>query len=408
MRRTITTIVLLEFYALFLVFLVLPGGVRTDEAKYLLSIPYPHPPAVRAFFRQLAFLPFHEGVIRFLLATLVVQAVWLVRDIGMVLSPLRRMALAVSWLLSSAVILQAGTVMLSPVTALFGLLFLSLALTPTDPSPRSVPFISLLWLLGLFSAYHTALYVPLVWSALRRARPTGLAGRGRASIGMTVFYLGIPLVLLALYSLGNPLTIASMFTVSRQDSALPLVEHLKNIGWVWIIAGSGIGSILGTWGLLVSGRKDLLLTGFFLTSFLAISSQGYYAILFTPLLVGGVFILLCRRRLLPGVFIPLQLVMAALLLFVFFPSVHSTPARLTTRMLRAQGVRELVLIDGPFGHEWQYESSVPVRRFTPELASQIEERAQAIVCTRQSCEENVNPEVWVRLKNSPVQVWVRR
>jgi len=399
MRRTLTAIVLLEFYALFLVLLVLPGGVRTDEAKYLLSIPYPHPPAMRALFRQLAFLPFHEGVIRFLLATLVVQCVWFVWNIGVVLSPLRRTALAVSWLLSSAVILQAGTVMLAPVTAVFGLLFLSLALTPTDPSPRSIPFIGLLWLLSLFSAYHAILYLPLAASALRR---------GRASIRMTVFYVGVPLVLLALYSLGNPLAIASMFTVSRQDSALQIAEHLRNIGWVWIIAGSGTSSILGTWGLLVSGRKDLLLTGFFLTSFLAISSQGYYAILFTPLLVGGVFILLQRRRLLPGVFIPLQLVMAALLLFVFFPSVHSTPARLTTTMLRAQGVGELVLIDGPFGHEWQYESSVPVRRFTPELASQIEERAQAIVCTRQSCEENVNPEVWVRLENSPVQVWVRR
>ncbi|MFA5800352.1 MAG: hypothetical protein WC840_05355, partial [Candidatus Peribacteraceae bacterium] len=323
MRRTLTAIVLLEFYALFLVLLVLPGGVRTDEAKYLLSIPYPHPPAMRALFRQLAFLPFHEGVIRFLLATLVVQCVWFVWNIGVVLSPLRRTALAVSWLLSSAVILQAGTVMLAPVTAVFGLLFLSLALTPTDPSPRSIPFIGLLWLLSLFSAYHAILYLPLAASALRR---------GRASIRMTVFYVGVPLVLLALYSLGNPLAIASMFTVSRQDSALQIAEHLRNIGWVWIIAGSGTSSILGTWGLLVSGRKDLLLTGFFLTSFLAISSQGYYAILFTPLLVGGVFILLQRRRLLPGVFIPLQLVMAALLLFVFFPSVHSTPARLTMKM----------------------------------------------------------------------------
>ncbi len=399
MRRTLTAIVLLEFYALFLVLLVLPGGVRTDEAKYLLSIPYPHPPAVRSLFASIASLPFHEAIIRFLLATLLVQSVWLVWDIGVVLSPLRRTALAVSWLLSSAVILQAGTVMLAPVTAVFGLLFLWIALTPTDPSPRSIPFIGLLWLLSLFSAYHTALYLPLVWSAIRR---------GRASIGTAAFFVGVPLILLALYSLGNPLAIASMFTVSRQDSALPLVEHLKNIGWIWILAGSGTSSILGTWGLLVSGRKDLLLTGFFLTAFLVISSQGYYAILFTPLLVGGVFILLCRRRLLPGVFIPLQLVMAALLLFVFFPSVHSTPARLTMETLRAQGVGELVLIDGPFGHEWQYESSVPVRRFTPELASQIEEKAQAIVCTRPSCEEEVNPETWVRLGNSPVQVWVRR
>jgi len=60
-----------------------------------------------------------------------------------------------------------------------------------------------------------------------------------------------------------------------------------------------------------------------------------------------------------------------------------------------------VLIEGSFGHEWEYESPFPVYRFVPSLLSQ----SQAVVCLH-VCEQplpngwkkisgNVTPEIWM-------------
>ena len=68
----------------------------------------------------------------------------------------------------------------------------------------------------------------------------------------------------------------------------------------------------------------------------------------------------------------------------------------------------ILLIDGPFGHEWQYESTRPIGRFTQTLSSSVELQAQAIVCTKKTCEDDVNVDVWKRLEGAPVEVWVRR
>lgn len=382
-----------------LVFLVLPGGVRTDEAKYLLSIPYPHPPAVRFLLASLKSFPFQEVLVRLILASAVVQSVWFVWDAGGVLGPTRRLALGGSWLLSSALILQAGTVMLAPITAVFGLMFLWTALLPAGPSKRAAPFVGLLWLFGLFGAYQTVLYLPLVWSALRH---------GKTSRKSALLIIGLPVVLLALYTLTNPLALASMLKVGGQDSTLAPAVRLQNLAWIWLIAGSGAGSLLGTWGLLVGGRKDLLLTGFILLIFVALSSQQYYAILLTPMLVGGIFMLLCRRKITPGIFLPLQAAMAVIFLVFFLPPFNTSTAHRVTEELRARDIGGPILIDGPFGHEWQYYSSVPVRRFTIDLSSKVEDQAQGIVCIRRSCEDQIDSDKWVRLDKMPAEVWVRR
>jgi hypothetical protein len=399
MRRTVTIIFLLELFALCLVLLVLPSGLHTDEAKYLLNIPYPHPPAARSFFFFLTFLPFHQAVVRFLLASITVQAVWLVWDMGSVLTPVRRVMLVACWLLSAALLLQAGSAMLAPLTAVFALAFVWAALLPAGISPRAAPFLALLWLLGLFSAYQTVLFLPLVWAALRR---------GRVPMRFVMLYVLIPVFLLALYSFTNPLALASMLRVTGQDVSLPLSSRLLRVGWIWLVAGSGIASIAGTWGILTSKKIDLLLTAILVVMYILLSPQDYYAILFVPLLVAGAYILLCRRRLSPTFFIPLQGAMAALFLVLLLPSPHRTLAEEVMEFLQVQGTSGVILIDGFFGHEWQYFSPVPIRRYSQELAASVEDEAQAIVCTRISCEENIDREQWVRLGGAPAEVWVRR
>ncbi|OGJ69096.1 hypothetical protein A3J34_03690 [Candidatus Peribacteria bacterium RIFCSPLOWO2_02_FULL_51_10] len=399
MRWTLKNIVLLELYALLLVLLVMPGGVKTDEAKYLLSIPYPHPPVIRQILSAMKSFPYQEFLARLIFSSIVVQSVWFIRDLGVVLSRPRRAALVSGWLFSAAVILQSGTVMLTTLTAVFGLIFLWLAMTPSEPDQSTSPFIGLLWLFGLFSAFQTVLYFPLVWSAQVSAR----ASRTKALI-----YVGVPILLLGLYSLTNPLVPASILKLSGQDSALPASLRFQNAGWIWLIAGSGVGSLIGSWGLIIGGRRDLQLSALVLGVYFFISSAQYYAILFTPLLIGGVFILLRQRKIFPALFISLQAVTAVILTVLFLPPFQVSDARKVMEKLRARGSAGLILIDGVFGHEWQYESRVPVRIYSPELSSDVEDLAGAIVCTKKTCEEQIDTEKWVRIENQPMEVWVRR
>ncbi len=389
---------LLELYALLLALLQSAGGVRTDEAKYLLSIPYPHPPLLRSLFASIAALPGQEFFWRFVIASAMTQAVWLLMDIGYVLSPLRRITLVVSWLLSTALVLQAGTVMLAPLTGLFGLLCVVLALRPKPISATSAPLLGCLWFLGLFSAYQCVLYLPLLVGVLRSAH---------VSWKKIFLFLGFPLLLLAIYTLTNPLALASMLKVGSQDAPLALFLRLSNVLWICVIAGSGLLTLIGMFGVLTSGRMDLLLTMFLLLAYIFLSSQQYYAILLTPILVAGMMTLLVRRKVSGQIFLPVHIMLTAVFVFLTFPDMHPTAARATMRFLDAQGITRFVLIDGPFGHEWQYESTGSVGRFTQTLSSSVEAHAQAIVCTKKTCEEDVGEE-WKRMQGAPGEVWVRR
>jgi hypothetical protein len=398
MRRILTLIGFLEVYAFLLVLLALPGGVRTDEAKYLLSIPYPHPPLIRTIVSWGTSFPMHELLVRFVFATVVVQSAWIVWDLGRVLTRPRRLALALAWLLSSAVVLQGGTVMLAPITAVFGLLFLTTSLSPEPVSLRTAPFLAILWLIGLLSAFQVALYLPLVWSSIRRA--------GITRIG-TAIYVFLPLVVLGIYALSNPLTLASM-TIVTGAAPLQYSERLLQAGAAWLIALSGVGSLVGTVGIVIGDRRGLLLSSVLVGLYIILSPQGYYAILLTPLLLGGVFLLFCRRRIEPQVFAPLSVVMTLVLVLTFPPPMHATPARDTLAVIRERGKTAPIIIDGFFGHEWEYWSPVPVMRFTQDLRSQIEDGAQAIICTKRTCEEDIDADRWEPLAGMPVEVWARK
>lgn len=396
MRRVGLQFWLLELYALLLALLQSAGGVRTDEAKYLLSIPYPHPPLLRSLFASIATFPGQEFFWRFVIASVMTQAVWLLLDIGYVLSPLRRITLVVSWLLSTALILQAGTVMLAPVTGCFGLLCAVLALRPKPISKTSAPLVGILWFFAIFSAYQSVLYLPLLIGVLRSAH---------LSWRRIVLFLGLPILLLAIYTLTNPLALASMLKVGSQDAPLALSLRLSNVLWICAIAGSGLLTLIGTVGVLTSGRMDLLLTMFLLVAYIILSSQQYYAILLTPILVAGMMTLLSRRKISGQIFLPVHLMLTAVLVFLTFPDMHPTPARATMRFLRGQHITGLVLIDGPFGHEWQYESTSPIGRFTQMLSTPVEATAAAIVCTKKACEEDLGEE-WMRMEGAPGEVWI--
>jgi len=137
----------------------MPGGVRTDEAKYLLSIPYPHPPLIRSLMAWTASMPAHEFFWRFLITSIVVQTAWIIFDLGDVLTKPRQYALAAVWLFSAAVFLQGGTIVLAVLAGVYGMIFVWFSLHPKAPTMPAL--IALLWLASLFTVYQSVLYAPL-------------------------------------------------------------------------------------------------------------------------------------------------------------------------------------------------------------------------------------------------------
>lgn len=398
MRRALTPIICLEILVLVLVAMQLPGGVRTDEAKYLLSIPYPHPPFLRGIIASTLSWSFQESFWRLAFATLVVQSAWVVWDLGIVLPRDKRLTLVFAWLLAPALLLQGGTIILTVPAACAGLVFVWLALEQRDVPKKYASLIALLWLASLFSVYQSVLFAPLVLSVLLRTK---------ISKRLTYLYWLVPVGLLGLYTLSNPLAIASMLNVANQDTTLAFADRLFNIFWTYALAG-GVLTVVGLAGVVKSGRRDLQASAFLVLVFIALSAQYYYAILLTPILIGGLYVQLCRRRIHTPLFLLCQVACSLFLVWSEWPQATPSPARATMSAIHAQGIGGPIIIDGFFGHEWTYESGSPVRRFTQDLSTEMEEKAEAIVCTRNTCEENVDTETWMKLDGTPVEVWVRR
>ncbi len=393
----IISVLLLEAIAVMLAYVQFSSGLVSDEAKYLLSIPYPHPPFLRSLLGWTSAMPYHEFFWRFVFASFLLQAVWYVWDLGDVLTRPRRIALAASWLLSAAVILQSGMIVMATGAALSGLMFLWWTLHPVPPKKPAM--IAFLWLIALFTAYQSAVFVPLVFSALLRSSKSRL---------IVFLYLCVPIALICLYSLTNPYALTIMFTVSGQEAAIPPIERFISISWVWIMAGSGLLSIIGTIGILSSVRIDLVAAFGMLLGFVILTSRFYDAILFTPLLIGGLFLLFCKRRLNPGLFVTAQAVSTAVVLFLTFPLFRESIARQEMRALSRYQVSGHLLIDGFFGHDWQYESALPIRRFSQQLSTSAEMKAGVFVCTKSSgCDEDIDKDSWTRLPDTPLPTWIK-
>ena len=78
-----------------------------------------------------------------------------------------------------------------------------------------------------------------------------------------------------------------------------------------------------------------------------------------------------------------------------------SPARQVLHALTETGVEGDILIRGSFGHEWQYESALLIRKYR----SGVLDGAGAVVCL-DPCDGMVAP--WQKLQWMSTDVWVRR
>ena len=376
---------LLEVLALTLAHLHWLGGVRTDEAKYLLNIPYPHPPLGRFLLHLFEWLPDPEAFLRMVLATLVVQSMWFIWDIGRDCSHRERMGLCLTWILSAAVFTQAGTLMMAPITAVQMLVLLwmesrihTLPHEKTDrPQVRYAILIALVWLASLFTAYQAVLFAPLVWNMVAKLR---------RSLWETVFYVLGPVVALVIYTFAHPIILAT-FVIHSGEASSSVLLQLWNVGTSLVIAGSFFGTLAALVGLYRYSSWGLRLSAILLFLSFLPSFHSFYTILWTPIILGGVHAWMKAEKTDRLPYQPALAAAAVVLIALTAPWSFSADARAVSDVINAKaGTGGLVLMRGPFGHEWQYENTRSVRSFRDELLP----RANAVVCTK-SCRDVTLP-----------------
>ena len=390
MLARILAIIGLQGFAVLTAMLHIHLGVHTDEAKYLLNIPYPHPPLLRWLMGLTDGWQHQELFWRILFASFLVHGVWLVVDMARSLPREKRITVAGLWLFSGALLLQSGTVIMAPVTAVQALFFCWMLSRPEFLKQWSV-LVAALWLEMLFTAYQGILFAPLVWVALQRA-----------DVGfkkpLTVFF--VPVVLLVLYTLTNPLVIAAMGFVGTMSAGTPFEEFVSRGLRLWLIGGSGVLSVLGIFGIFRSRNAALLSTFILVTAYSLISYREYYAILFTPLFIAGVITEVKPLRS-PAFILAAHIVMGiGLFLYVPFPILSD--ARQVGEALENAGITSgSVLIKGSFGHEWQYFMPGSVVRYNEELL----DGSTAVVCLS-PC--GTFSKDWKQLSMVEEEVWVRK
>jgi len=390
MLLRLLTIGLLEGFAVLLAELHLYLGVHTDEAKYLLNIPYPHPPLVRWILGSTDGWLHQELFWRIIFASLLTQGTWFVWDMARKLHKDQRVTLCGLWLFSGAMLLHAGTLFMPTITAM-QTLFLCWILTREDLLKRWSALIGLLWLEMLFTAYQGILFAPLIYVALRRS---GIAPWKR----YVVFC--IPIALLALYTPTNPLTIVTTGFVSGMSTGIPIEESVTRVIKLWVIGGSMALSLLGLYGMVRSRDYPLVLTLLLVTAYIFIGFRSFYAILFTPLLIAG--LLAAPALLKSSAFLLAAQIVAGVWIFLYVPFLEQSSARAVGSALVAEGIAGETLIEGSFGHEWQYAMPGPVRRYGQAFAKD----AAAIVCLDRCVDIDAN--IWKRLSDAPEEVWVRK
>jgi len=392
--QRILTIIGLQAYAVLLALYQGLGSVRTDEAKYLLDIPYPHPPLVRFIIDLTEPLGYQEMLWRLLLATVLVQSVWIVLHMARTFSREYFLTIGGLWIFSAAIIFQSGSIMMAPITAIQGLLFVWTLYEVENGKWKveSAVWIAFLWLISLFTAYQALLYAPIVLAIFLRLK---------VPFTKIVLAIGLPILLVALYITTNPLALASFISAGGQNTHVPFLDVIQSVLGSWLWAGSGVLSIIGLIGMIRSKNNALLGSFVLVFLFLLVSYRSYYAILFTPLLVGGVLFypaVLKRSATLLALHIVISVWIFAQTTLSFSPSV----ARMVMQRLSDVPVQGVVLVHGSFGHEWQYESTSPVMRYAPTLLSQ----AKAVVCLERCI--GIQKYNFFQIGNIGQEVWVRK
>lgn len=388
------------FFGLVLLGLVLAllhawQGVTTDEAKYLLDIPYPHPPFARFILSFASFVGGHEIFWRIVLAILLLQGAWIARSLAPARDRTAAFLLFTLWVLSTAVFVWAGAVLIAPLTALQMLVFCYWLLKGEDLE-RIAGWMALLWTVSLFTAYQAILFLPVVAVVFWRMR---------LPVWQRLIALAGPVLLLALYTITNPLAVASMITAGGQNlGAGDLLAALRGTLWLWTLGGSFVLSILGTAGMFAGRRLALIASLFLVCAFVFLSFRPYYAVLFTPLFLAGLASspVLMRRT---GTTLLLTLLCALFLVPTAFPKTTSSPVSAVYAATQQAGIPKgaTAIIAGPFGHEWQYGPYI-VHRMVPH--SQLLDSARVAVCITE-CPAIRGRAGWEQLKDTPVETWVR-
>lgn len=387
----VVTIFLLECLAVLCAWIQSIGGVRTDEAKYLLNIPYPHPPLIRWLMGLTNSWTMQEIFWRIVLATIVVQAVWIVWDIGKNIARPYRLLLCAFWLLSGGILLQAGTVMMACITAVELLVLLWLLQKP-DVVARWPILVGLVWFASLMTALQAILFVFIVLAIMRRG--------GHGFWGL-LLYVCVPILVWLLAIASNPLIPMSIVSHAGRQIDETILERGWNTLRLLLIAGSGIGMIGGIIGLWKKRDVAILASCILLLIFVAFSRYDYYAILFVPFFIVGIESLLRETRI-PISFLSFLLIACVTgTVWLNPPQFNRSPARQILQTMEKTGHRGTILIFGAFGHEWQYESTRPILHYRGSLLP----AAQSVICI-DACPWMEVTDGWYRsIANDDMTVW---
>jgi hypothetical protein len=323
---------------------------------------------------------------------------------------------------------QAGTIMMATVTAFQGLLFVWLMYRGEAQGPSAkyqVPkffrhawnlalgtwnffrgqqdheksewyafWVGILWFASLFTAYQIVLFLPIVIAVF-----AGLP----VSRNKRIFYFVAPVIALVLYTVGSPLIIASFAIQGSKDASASVLMRLVHMGWLWVLAGSIFGAILGVWGILRSKSWALILTFILMSLAMCMAWQQYYGILFSPLLVAGLLHFFHHQKLKSFPYSPLIVFATAVIVGITPPWTTTAVSREVVSDVEQHATQSgALMIYGFFGHDWQYESTHrPVRRYIPQEFA----HASALVCTN-NCDAIRKEGMWL-VTDHPVEVWVR-
>lgn len=394
MRKVIAAIAL-EFYALCLAGLQLWGGVRSDEATYLLNIPYAHPPLLRWMLGSTSGIPGQELFWRIASATALIQAVWVVWFMARGFLDEQRSTLVILWLTTASLVLGAGSIAVAPLSALEGLFFL-LCLSEFQrgwrPSQWQAAGLACCWLVFLLTAYQAVVFLPLVAALLWQVSTTA---------HRRLLYIAGPMLVAFLFFLAEPRLVASALHAGIIVSGTSAHAAL-GLFRAWCVGGSILLGLLGLSGMLLQKDWPLLLSTVLACLFVLASPQLSNAIVFTPLFIVGVMHFFRRIGRHPAPLIFPYIVVSLLCVTLFPPSFHPSPARAIVAAILQRGRGGDILLHGDAGHEWEYESPFPIRTFTPALLP----TAQAVVCTS-ACPAMEQEHGWTRLPSVAVETWVR-